>query len=141
LLWSDTLAILFLPVVFLHFCLSFPERRLSRSRGWLIPAAYMPALALAGAAVASQVLFVTTNGNEALWQITAAIDRWKPLYFASLFAVSFVILLRSYRRARRLTARKQMQWLVWGTGAGVVACLLFYSIQFVVGRCLRAVVE
>jgi len=27
------------------------------------PAAYMPALALAGAAVASQVLFVTTNGN------------------------------------------------------------------------------
>src|SRR5436190_17298085 len=92
LLWTDTLSILFLPVVFLHFCLSFPERRLAHSRGWLIPAAYMPALALAGAAVASQILFVTTNGNEALWQITAAIDRWKPLYFAALFAVSFVIL-------------------------------------------------
>ena len=141
LLWSDTLAILFLPVVFLHFCLSFPERRLSRSRGWLIPAAYMPALALAGAAVASQVLFVTTNGNEALWQITAAIDRWKPLYFASLFAVSFVILLRSYRRARSLTARKQMQWLVWGTGAGVLPFFLFYAIPFVLGRQPRAAME
>jgi two-component system, NtrC family, sensor kinase len=141
LLWSDTLAILFLPVVFLHFCLSFPERRLAHSRGWLIPAAYMPALALAGAAVASQVLFVTTNGSDALWQITAAIDRWKPLYFAVLFAVSFVILLRSYRRAKSLTARKQMQWLVWGTGAGVLPFFVFYAIPFVLGRTPRAAME
>ena len=58
LLWTDTLSILFLPVVFLHFCLAFPERRLATTRAWIIPAAYMPALALAGAAVASQVLFV-----------------------------------------------------------------------------------
>src|SRR5207245_8243681 len=93
LLWSDTLAVLFLPVVFLHFCLSFPERRLPTSRGWLIPAAYLPALALAGAAVTSQVLFLTTPGGEALWRVTAAIDRWQPLYFAALFAVSFGILL------------------------------------------------
>src|SRR5687768_2538941 len=56
LLWTDHLAILFLPVAFLHFCLAFPERRLSRGRAWLIPAAYMPALGLAGAAVATQVL-------------------------------------------------------------------------------------
>ena len=39
LLWADHLSILFLPVVFLHFCLSFPERRLSRARAWMIPAA------------------------------------------------------------------------------------------------------
>src|SRR5256885_9384257 len=51
LLWTDTLSILFLPVVFLHFCLSFPERRWPSSRSWVIPAAYMPALALAGRAV------------------------------------------------------------------------------------------
>ncbi|HEV7498844.1 MAG TPA: PDZ domain-containing protein, partial [Vicinamibacteria bacterium] len=102
LLWTDTLAILFLPVVFLHFCLAFPERRLSHARAWVIPAAYMPALALAGAAVASQVLFVTTPRahREVLWQITSVIDNWKPIYFAALFAVSFGILLGSYRRTR-----------------------------------------
>ena len=37
LLWTDHLAILFLPVVFLHFCLSFPERRLPRTRGLADP--------------------------------------------------------------------------------------------------------
>ena len=61
LLWTDHLAILFLPVVFLHFCLSFPERRLPpRARAGSSPPPTCRPLALAGAAVASQVLFVTT---------------------------------------------------------------------------------
>jgi PAS domain S-box-containing protein len=141
LLWTDNLAILFLPVVFLHFCLSFPERRLVTRRAWIIPAAYMPALALAGAAVASQILFVTTSGNEVLWRITSAIDRWKPIYFAALFALSFGTLLDSYRKTRSLTARKQMKWLVWGTGAGVLPFFLFYSIPFALGREPRLAME
>jgi len=134
LLWADHLAILFLPVAFLHFCLSFPERRLSRVRAWMIPAAYIPALGLAGAAVATQVLFATTDNRDALWRITAAIDRWKPLYFGALFAISFATLLDSYRKTRSLTARKQMKWLVWGTGMGVLPFFLFYAIPFALGR-------
>jgi two-component system, NtrC family, sensor kinase len=141
LFWTDHLAILLLPVVFLHFCISFPERRLPASRAWLVPAAYMPALALAGAAVASQVLFVTTPGGEVLWRITAAMDRTKPLYFGFLFAVSFGILLDSYRKTRSLTARKQMKWLVWGTGAGVLPFFLFYAIPFALGREPRLAME
>jgi hypothetical protein len=62
LLWTDNLAILFLPVVFLHFCLSFPERRLPTARLWLVPAAYLPALALAGARAA-----LTRNGLLLYW--------------------------------------------------------------------------
>src|SRR5688572_9765900 len=141
LLWADHFAILFLPVAFLHFCLSFPERRLSRVRAWMIPAAYMPALGLAGAAVATQVLFATTDNREALWRITAAIDRWKPLYFGALFALSFATLLDSYRKTRSLTARMQMKWLVWGTGTGVLPFFLFYAIPFALGREPRLAME
>jgi two-component system, NtrC family, sensor kinase len=141
LLWTDHMAILFLPVVFLHFCLSFPERRLASSRSWLIPAAYMPGLVLAGAAVASQVLFATTPSRDLLWKITALIDRWQPLYFAGLFAISFAILLDSYRKTRSLTARKQMKWLVWGTGAGVLPFFVFYAIPFAAGREPRLAME
>jgi two-component system, NtrC family, sensor kinase len=141
LFWADHLAILFLPVVFLHFCLSFPERKRPTYRYWLLPAAYLPALALAGAAVASQVLFLTSARGEILWQITEAIDRWKPLYFAFLFAVSFAILLDSYRRTRSLTARKQMKWLVWGTGMGALPLLVFYAIPFALGREPRLAME
>lgn len=141
LFWADHLAVLFLPVAFLHFCLTFPERRLSRRRAWVIPAAYLPALALAGAAVASQALFVTTSTGEALWNVSTAIDRWKPLYFAALFLVSFLVLVDSYRRARTLTVRKQMKWLVWGTGAGVLPFLVFYAVPFALGGETRLVME
>src|SRR5262245_9352109 len=141
LFWADHLAILLLPVVFLHFCLSFPERRLPTSRGWLIPAAYLPALALAGAAVASQVLFLTTPRGDVLWKVMAAIDRWKPIYFGALFAVSFAILLDSYGKTRSLTARKQMKWLVWGTGAGVLPFFLFYAVPFALGTEPRLATE
>ena len=66
--WTDHLAILLLPVVFLHFCLSFPERRFPHARAVLVPVAYMPAFALLGAAVASQVLFVKTGARGELWR-------------------------------------------------------------------------
>jgi PAS domain S-box-containing protein len=140
LFWTDNLAILFLPVVFLHFCLSFPERKLPTYRSWLIPAAYLPALALAGAGVASQVLFLKTGG-ALLWEITAAIDRFKPLYFAALFAISFAVLLDSYRKTHGLVARRQMKWLVWGTGTGVLPFFAFYAVPFVLGREPRLAME
>ena len=139
--WMDHLAILLLPVVFLHFCLSFPERRLTTARGWLIPAAYLPALFLAGAAVASQVLFVAAPTGDVFWRISAALDRWKPFYFAALFAVSFGTLLDSYRKTRSLVSRRQMKWLVWGTGAGVLPFFVFYAIPFALGREPRLAME
>jgi two-component system NtrC family sensor kinase len=141
LLWTDHLAILLLPVVFLHFCLSFPERKLKTARRWAIPAAYMPALVLAGASVGSQILFVAAPQGETLWRITAAIDQSRPLYFAVLFAISFAVLLHSYRRTHGVTARKQMKWLVWGTGAGVIPFFVFYAIPFALGREPRFAME
>jgi PAS domain S-box-containing protein len=141
LFWTDNLAILLLPVVFLHFCLSFPERRLPSSRAWLVPAAYAPALGLAGAAVASQVLFVTTPATDLLWRVSASIDRSKPLYFATLFAISFLILFDSYRRTRNPLARRQMKWLVWGTGTGVLPFFAFYAVPYALGRQPRLALE
>jgi two-component system NtrC family sensor kinase len=134
LFWADHLALLFLPVLFLHFCLVFPERRLRAQRLWLVPALYMPALVLAGAAGMSQALFSTGEETGALWSIVEAIDRIQPLYFAVFFAMAFAVLVDSYRRTRSLTARRQIKWLVWGTGGGVVPFLAFYALPFALGR-------
>ncbi len=123
--WTDHLAILLLPVVFLHFCLSFPERRFPHARAVLVPVAYMPAFALLGASVASQVLFVKTGARGELWRIATVLDRVSPLYLAVLFLLSFLVLLDSYRRTRNLVHRRQMKWLVFGTGAAVVPFLAF----------------
>jgi len=134
LLWIDLLARLFLPVVFLHFCLTFPERRLNASQLWLVPALYMPGLVLAGAVAMSHALGTAGEGTDALWGIVSTIDRTQPLYFAAFFAMAFAVLVGSYRRTRSLTARRQIKWLVWGTGGGVVPFLAFEALPFALGR-------
>ncbi len=134
LFWTDSLAALFLPVVFLHFCLTFPERRL-RTRGtWVVPALYMPALVIAGAAATSHALVAAGEEPAALWGIVEALDRAGPLYFALFFTLAFAVLLDSYRRTRGLTARRQVKWLLWGTAAGVFPFLVFYALPFALGR-------
>jgi two-component system, NtrC family, sensor kinase len=140
LLWTDHLAALFLPAAFFHFCLSFPEQRLPRHRRWLVPAAYAPAFLLGAATAVSQVLFATT-GADVLWSITAAIDRLKPTYFAVFLVVSFLVLVHSYRSSASLLARKQMKWLVWGTGAGTFPYLVFDALPFALGQQMPAAGE
>jgi len=48
--------------------------------------------------------------------------------------MAFAVLVDSYRRTRSLTARRQIKWLVWGTGGGVVPFLAFYALPFAIGR-------
>jgi len=134
LLWIDLLARLFLPVVFLHFCLTFPERRFNAQQLWLVPALYMPGLVLAGAVAMSHALGTAGQGTDALWGIVDTIDRTQPLYFAGFFAMAFAVLVGAYRRTRSLTARRQIKWLVWGTGGGVVPFLAFEALPFALGR-------
>jgi two-component system, NtrC family, sensor kinase len=134
LFWIDLLARLLLPVAYLHFCLTFPERRLRSLWLWLVPALYMPALVLAGAAAMSQALGATGEGVGALWAIVETLDRIQPLYFAGYFVVAFAVLLDSYRRTRGLVPRRQVKWLLWGTGAGVFPFLALYALPFALGR-------
>src|SRR5262249_60551960 len=70
-----------------------------------------------------------------------AIACWKPPSFAALFAVSFLVLLESYRKTRKLVARRQMKWLVFGTGAGVLPFFVFYAVPFAFGREPRPFLE
>ena len=128
--WTDHLAALFLPVVYLHFCLTFPERRLRAQRSWIVPALYMPALVVTGASVTSHLLVAFGGETRAVWRIVEAVDLLKPLYFAVGFALSFAVLTRSYQRTRSLVARRQVKWLLWGTATGAFPFLAFYALPF-----------
>ena len=134
LFWIDSLAVLFLPAVFLHFCLAFPERRPRARRAWLVPALYLPALVVTGAGAMSHALVASGEEQGALWSIVAAIDRAEPLYFAAYFTLAVAVLVDSYRRTRGLVPRRQVKWLLWGTAAGVFPFLAFYALPFALGR-------
>ena len=140
LFWTDHLATLFLPVTFLHFSLTFQQRRLS-GRTFLTALLYALPSGVAIFTMVGQGLLATGRGSPWLWTVGTAVDHWKPMYFSLVFILSFIVLRESYRRTESLVIRRQMKWLVWGTGAGVLPFFLFYAVPFSLGREPRLAME
>ena len=126
--WGNVVAGLLQPALFLHFVLTFPERRwFVRQHRWAIPSIYVPGAMLLGI----QVLAVTRlRASETLrWNL----DRLQMGYLALLFVLAAAILLRSYRSAGTVILRQQLKWLTRGTILAVTPFTLFYVIPYLVG--------
>ena len=133
--WADVIAILALPPLFLDFTLVFPERRRGRSRspaGWTLSAVtYMPAVVL-GLARAVAVTRSSTDAAQFV-RVSDALDRLEFLYLAACFIGGLLVLTRALARATSSTARRQLQWIAWGTALGAGPFAIGYALPFARG--------
>jgi PAS domain S-box-containing protein len=133
--WGDVVATLMLPPLFVHFALVFPERPDAWARSdpgrTLLPLLYLPALLLGGARVATMV---RAGGHGAVlsWVITL-VERGEILYFAASLVGGLWIMTRALTRVRSVTSRRQLRWIVWGTGLGIVPFTFGYALPFAAG--------
>ncbi len=113
--WSNVVAWLLQPALFLHFSMTFPERKaLLTGRRWLIPAVYLPgALILAAQIIAVWLL----QPSETL---RFNLDRLQMVYLAGYFIAATFVLWHSYRYAASPILRQQMKWVTRGTILAVV---------------------
>ncbi|HEV2732186.1 MAG TPA: PDZ domain-containing protein, partial [Terriglobales bacterium] len=126
--WGNVTAWLLQPALFLHFVLTFPEKRqLVRKHSWLIPLVYIPGFAL----LLRQILAIRLV--QASERLRWSLDRSQMAYLAAYFIAAAVILLYSYRRARTPILRQQLKWVTRGTILAVVPFTLFYVIPYLTG--------
>ncbi len=127
--WSNVVAWLLQPALFLHFSLTFPERKgLVNRRPWLIPAVYVPGFVLLAAHICAVSLL---QPSEVLrWNL----DRLQMSYLAAYFVLSAAVLWHSYRYAESAILRQQMKWVTRGTILAVAPFTLFYVIPYLVGK-------
>ncbi len=126
--WSNVVAWLLQPALFLHFALTFPERRAAVDRQrWLIPAVYVPGTILLCVHMA---IFEWAQPSEML---KFNLDRVEMVYLAVYFLIATLVLWDSYRQARTAILRQQMKWVTRGTILAVVPFTLFYVIPFLRG--------
>ena len=127
--WSNVVAWLLQPALFLHFALTFPERKsvLARRR-WLVPAVYVPGLVLLAMQVAS---FLWLQPSEIL---RYNLDRLQMFYLSAYFVLATFVLWHSYRDSRSAIERQQMKWVTRGTVLSVVPFTLFYVLPYLFGR-------
>ena len=126
--WSNVVAWLLQPALFLHFSLTFPERkRVLNGRPWLIPAVYAPGAILLAAHISA---FYLLQPSEVLrWNL----DRLQMSYLAAYFVLAAAVLWHSYRFAESAILRQQMKWVTRGTILAVAPFTLFYVIPYLAG--------
>jgi len=126
--WSNIVAWVLQPALFLHFVLTFPEpRQFVRRRPWLLGLAYLPgALLLARHIIA---LRLAQASGVLRWDM----DRQEMTYGALLFVSAAVVLWYSYRRASTIILRQQLKWVTRGTILAVIPYTLFYVVPYLVG--------
>jgi PAS domain S-box-containing protein len=125
--WFDLAASLFLPPLFLHFCLEFPERSVW-IRQWhsLVYLIYLPAAVL----FAAQLGFI----NGILSFVPSPIvfrdilDTLGDFHFGLYFVLSAAVLFETYRTVKTPELRQQMKWVTRGTAIAVVPYFILQSL-------------
>ncbi|HUA15250.1 MAG TPA: ATP-binding protein [Verrucomicrobiae bacterium] len=126
--WSNIIAWVLQPALFLHFVLIFPEKRkLIRQHSWLLSLAYLPGAAL----LARHILALRMA--QATGQLRWDMDRQEMAYGALLFVVAAALLWLSYRHAETTILRQQLKWVTRGTILAIVPYTLFYVIPYQLG--------
>ncbi len=130
--WSNVVATLLQPALFLHFALAFPEpREWLRRRSFLLPLAYAPAavLLLVHLGVVSRVLEIGLPIGTVSWWL----DRIAYAHLAAWFLGGTAVLYQAYRRAQTPLLRQQMKWITRGVTLGIVPFAAFYILPFLSG--------
>jgi two-component system, NtrC family, sensor kinase len=127
--FGNVFAGLFAPVIFLHFCLTFPEPRpWLRHKAFLI---YVPSIALSAIYAGLSTGFVVTNAQplDLLWLL----DRISLFYLCAMYLAGALALTLEYRRSEDPIVRRQLQWLRNGAVFGILPFLAIYGIPYLMG--------
>jgi len=126
--WGNIAAGVLQPALFLHFVLTFPEKRqIVRKHPWLLVMVYIPAALLLTAHV------MAMRWLQASERLRWNLDRLEMSYGAVLFLAAAGVLWHSYRRASTTILRQQLKWVTRGTILAIVPYTLLYVVPYLMG--------
>ena len=133
-LWSNIVAWLLQPALFVHFVLTFPEKReFVRRHPWLLALAYLPGATLLGLRLSAM------RWLEASGRLSRNMDRLDFSYGAVFFMLAASVLWYSYRNAGTTILRQQLKWVTRGTILAIAPYTLLYVLPYADGMAARAV--
>jgi len=126
--WSNVVAWLLQPALFLHFSLTFPEDKpFVRRQRWTIPLVYVPAAALLALHVAA--LLLLTPSVVLIWNL----DRLAMLYLTLYFVAAAFVFWNTYTNADTPLLRQQLKWVTRGTILAIAPFTALYVVPFLLG--------
>jgi PAS domain S-box-containing protein len=130
--WLDTGASVFLPPLFLHFCLEFPFRRnLFQSRPWLLWLIYVPGTLLMATWLAFVYGIFGAVSSPLLFR--EILETVSDFHFSAYLVASAGVLFWTYRHVQAPDLRQQMKWITRGVAIGVLPYFLLQSLPRAAG--------
>jgi PAS domain S-box-containing protein len=124
--WCNVIAWVLLPALFLHFVLTFPEKReVIKKYPWVVFLIYLPGAFLITLRLAAMRLL------EASGRLSRAVDRIDLSYGAVFFVLAATFLWYSYAKASSTILRQQLKWVTRGTILAITPFTLLYVLHFV----------
>lgn len=130
--WLNVTALLLQPAIFLHFCLTFPEKPgFVQRRPYIIPVLYAPAALLLSfhALVMAGVVTLPLPMLSVRWLF----DSLEMGHLAVYSAAGVCSLFLSYRRASTPLAKQQLKWVTRGSAVAVIPFAALYAIPYFLG--------
>jgi two-component system, NtrC family, sensor kinase len=126
-LWSNEVAWLLQPALFLHFVLTFPEREFVSKHRWSIPMLYLPGAILLG------IQLLAFEYLKASASLLFDLNRVHWAYLTIFFVSAAVVLWNNSRRATTPILRQQLKWITRGTILAITPFTLFYVLPYLLG--------
>jgi two-component system, NtrC family, sensor kinase len=126
--WGNIVAGILQPALFLHFVLTFPEKRLLvRKHPWMLGLVYVPGAILLSVHVAA------IHWLQASERLRWNLDRMEMSYSSLLFLAAAGVLWYNYRLAGTTILRQQLKWVTRGTILAIIPYSLLYVLPYLMG--------
>jgi PAS domain S-box-containing protein len=122
--WANVQATALQPALFLHFALSFGERRRRDRSGLLYAPLYLPA------AVLVLLRFLSLHYWSPTELLQHRLEQVNYAYLAAYYIIAAAVFWVRYRREEQPLQRQQLKWLSRGTLLTVLPFTAFYVIPF-----------
>ena len=127
-LWANEVAWLLQPALFLHFVLTFPERRefVTKHRS-SIRMLYVPGAVLLG------IQLLAFEYLKASASLLFDLNRVHWAYLTIFFVLAAAVLWNNYRQATNPILRQQLKWITRGTILAITPFTLCYVLPYLFG--------
>jgi len=133
--WLDKIAILAFPPLLLHFFLIFPIRKkILKTQASINYILYLPSITLLLINIVFQLPLIQTHNDAFMLRVYNVLQRMDLVLFALFSLIALDITFRDYRRVSNLIIKKQLKWIVYGLGLGIIPFTLLYIIPYLVGQ-------
>jgi PAS domain S-box-containing protein len=133
--WLDKIAFLLFPPLLFHIFIFFPKRkkftRTSPSRLWLL---YLPALVLLTANIFIYLPNFLKLNAPFITRFYKSLGKLDLFHFALFSIFTFGVVLTESIKAKNILVKKQLKWVVYGLGFGILPFTTIYIIPFLLGQ-------